>query len=64
MEIGNSVTVEVRVGMSMYFGKATLVGVEAWEVRVACNGKTVTGVGSYKASAIADARSELRMMGA
>lgn len=64
MEIGNSVAVEVRVGMSMYWGQATLVGVEAWEVRVRFDGRTVTGVGSYKASAIADARSELRMMGA
>ena len=52
--------IEVRVGMSVYYGTIEQVSCEGWEVCV--RDMNVRGVGETASSAMQDARNELRIV--
>lgn len=56
MAIGDTQTIELREGMSMYWAKVTQTAVEGWEVRWQQHGRAMVGVGSTRKLAIDDAR--------
>jgi hypothetical protein len=69
MTMSSKTGIEVRVGMSVYYGEVTCKD-GCWEAAVEANvglareGMRITGVGETRFDAIQDLKNELRVMGA